>query len=217
MQGLIVRNLWFKYPRSKEFVLRGLSMDAGPGEVVLILGRNGSGKSTLLKVLAGVLEPSEGEVLIDGVKASKAVGKLTGMALQNPIHQFSFITVLEEVSAPLRIRFAGDVDREALRLLRRFGLEGLAWRSPYTLSSGEARLLTVAAAVAGRPRLVLLDEPFSGIDPHQASLIAGVVSEAASLGSVVIITSLLAARGVVEGLLSPSQRYVLEGGRLTCS
>lgn len=217
MQGLVVRNLWFKYPRSKEFVLRGLSVEVGPGEVVLILGRNGSGKSTLLKVLAGVLEPSEGEVLIDGVEASKAVGRFTGMALQDPMHQFSFTTVLEEVSAPLRIRSAGAGEGEALRLLHTFGLEGLARRSPYTLSSGEARLLTVAAAVAGRPRLILLDEPFSGVDPHQASLIAGIVNEVASSGSIVVVTSLLAARDVVEGLLSPSQRYVLEGGRLVRS
>ena len=215
MQGLVVRNVWFRYSRSKGFVLRGLSMGAKPGDVVLILGRNGSGKSTLLKVLAGVLEPSEGEVLIDGLEASRVVGRLTGMALQDPMHQFSFATVLEEVSTPLRIRSTRAGEEDALKLLRTLGLEGLAGRSPYTLSSGEARLLTVAAAVAGKPRLVLLDEPFSGIDPNQALLIAGIIDEVTSAGSIVLVTSLLAARNVAEELLNPSRLYVLECGRLT--
>ncbi len=214
MQGLIARNLWFKYPGGKEFVLRGLDMEAMPGEIILILGRNGSGKSTLLKVLAGVLEPSEGEVLIGSAKAPEVAGKLTGMALQDPMHQFSFATVLEEVSVPLKIRSGEGEKEHALRLLRTFGLEGLAGRSPYTLSSGEARLLTVAVAVAGRPKLVLLDEPFAGVDPHQSLLIAEVAKRVASLGSIVVITSLLAAREDVEGLLEPTQRYVLDGGRL---
>ncbi len=214
MQGLIVRDLWFKYPGSRKFVLCGLDMKVTSGEVVLVLGRNGSGKSTLLKILAGVLEPSRGEVLIDQVRASKVAGKLTGMALQDPMHQFSFTTVLEEVVVPLRIRSGGKGRKYALRLLRRLGLEGLAGRPPYTLSSGEARLLTIAAAVAGRPRLVLLDEPFTGVDPYQALIIAEIIRETALSGSMVVVTSLLAAREAVERLLNPSQRHKLEDGRL---
>jgi len=214
MQDLIVRNLWFKYPGTERFVLRGLNMEVTSGEVILVSGRNGSGKSTLLKILAGVLEPSKGKVLIDCVKASEVAGKLTGMALQDPMHQFSFTTVLEEVGVPLKIRSGNGEVEHALRLLRTLGLEGLAERSPYTLSSGEARLLTIAAAVAGGPRLVLLDEPFTGVDPHQAILIAEIVRRTASSGSMIVVTSLLAAREVAEGLLNPSQNLVLEGGRL---
>ena len=189
-------------------------MEVTSGEVILVLGRNGSGKSTLLKILAGVLEPSKGKVLIGCVKASEVAGKLTGMALQDPIHQFSFTTVLEEVGVPLKIRSRNGGRERALRLLHTLGLEGLAERSPYTLSSGEARLLTIAAAVAGRPRLVLLDEPFTGVDPNQAILIAEIVRRTASSGSMVVVTSLLAAREVAEGLLNPSQNLVLEDGRL---
>jgi len=214
LQGLVVRNLWFKYPRGKEFVLRGLNMEVASGEVVLVLGHNASGKSTLLKILAGVLEPSKGEVLIDCTKASKVAGKATGMALQDPMHQFSFTTVLEEVSVPLRIRSISGEVKHALSLLHKLGLEKLARRSPYTLSSGEARLLTIAAAVVGEPRLILLDEPFTGVDPHQALLIVDIIRKTASSGSIVMVTSLLAARETVEGLLSPSQHYVLENGRL---
>ena len=215
MQGLLVHNLWFKYPRSKEFVLRDLNMEVAPGKVVLILGHNASGKSTLLKILAGTLEPSKGEVLIDHMKASKIAGKLTGMALQDPMHQFSFNTVLEEISTPLRARSGSEEVKHALSLLHKLGLEELAERSPYTLSSGEARLLTIAAAIAGEPRLILLDEPFTSVDPHQALLIANIIRKTASSGSIVMVTSLLAARKTVERLLNPSQRYVLGNGRLT--
>ncbi len=215
MRGLKVNNLWFKYPGCKDYVLRGLDMEVMPGEIVLVVGRNGSGKSTLLKILAGILEPCKGEVLIDGSKASEVSGVLTGMAFQDPMHQFSFPTVIEEVSIPLRIRSKDTNEERGLSPLGRLGLGELARRSPHSLSFGEARLLTIAAAIAGGPRLILLDEPFTGIDPREAILIAETVREIASSGSIVVATSLTAAHRIAERLLKPTQCYVLQDGRLS--
>lgn len=148
------------------------------GQITALVGANGAGKSTLSLTLAGLLEPVCGQVEASGTLAEGAHGtdpmawKSTELAsrisyvFQNPEHQFARGTVLEEVMlGPLRTGVeAGEAERRARDLLKRFNLIQYAQANPYTLSGGEKRRLTVAAALAAAPRVLILDEPTFGQD-----------------------------------------------------
>ncbi len=219
MQALIVRNVWFKYAGRSEHVLRGVNMCLGRGELALITGGNGSGKTTLLKIISGLLTPEEGEVVINGVNVTgdprKASG-LVGMAFQNPMHQFTAQTVLNEVAESLRLKGVRNAVSKALKVLDRFNLTHLASRLPHTLSMGEARMLTIALASANRPAVLLLDEPFTGLDIVQVEGVAKVIKELRGGGASVVVTVLKRDLRIAQALLKPSKSLIIDGGVLKC-
>ena len=164
--------------RQDNAIATGIAMDFHAGQITALVGANGAGKSTLALTLAGLLEPVSGAVvasaeLEDGLaEASPIHWKSTDLAsrisyvFQNPEHQFARGSVLEEVMlGPVRTGTDPDAARtRALELLERFGLRQYAHMNPYTLSGGEKRRLTVAAALAAAPRVLILDEPTFGQD-----------------------------------------------------
>lgn len=184
-----------------------LSVDVG--EFVAVLGRSGSGKSTLLRVLAGLESLSAGAVSWPADGARPHIGVVFQNALLMP-----WLTVLDNVSYARRFshrRNAFDADY-ATDLMRRFGVDELAGRYPDQLSGGQAQRVSILRAVAGRPRLLLLDEPFSALDPAtRADLQQWLSALAAELG----ITVLLVTHDVDEALVL-AQRVVLlgDGGRI---
>jgi ABC-type nitrate/sulfonate/bicarbonate transport system ATPase subunit len=184
-----------------------LSVDVG--EFVAVLGRSGSGKSTLLRVLAGLESLSAGTVSWPADGARPHIGVVFQNALLMP-----WLTVLDNVSYARRFshrRNVFDVDY-ATDLMRRFGVDELAGRYPDQLSGGQAQRVSILRAVAGRPRLLLLDEPFSALDPAtRADLQQWLSALAAELG----ITVLLVTHDVDEAL-ALAQRVVLlgDGGRI---
>lgn len=134
-----------------------------------IIGRNGSGKSTLARVLAGLIQPSAGRVLIDGVDVwadRKAAIATVGILFQNPEHQIIFPTVLEEISFGLRQMGQSKAQAQdgARATLNRFGKP--LWHEATTeaLSQGQKHLLCLMAVMAMGPRWLILDEPFAGLD-----------------------------------------------------
>lgn len=148
------------------------------GQITALVGANGAGKSTLSLTLAGLLAPVAGAVravgpLAEGLDdseplswSSTQLASRISYVFQNPEHQFARGSVLEEVMlGPVRTGTPEDQAREkAIGLLRRFGLERYASANPYTLSGGEKRRLTVAAAIAAAPTVLILDEPTFGQD-----------------------------------------------------
>ncbi|UGT62237.1 ABC transporter ATP-binding protein [Nocardia asteroides] len=143
-------------------VLRGLDLAVPAGETLAVLGVSGSGKSTLLRVLAGLDRLDAGSIDWDGAGTPPA----TGTVFQQPL-LMPWLTVRDN------ILFGGRFTRHrdgfdaghALGLLARFGLGDLAGRRPDQLSGGQAQRIAVIRAAAVRPRLLLLDEPFSALDP----------------------------------------------------
>ncbi|WP_246184914.1 energy-coupling factor ABC transporter ATP-binding protein [Paracoccus aestuariivivens] len=134
-----------------------------------VIGRNGSGKSTLARLLAGLIEPSQGRVLIEGVdvcKDRRAAISTVGILFQNPEHQIIFPTVLEEICFGLRQlgRNKADARDAALATLTGFGKAHWLDASTETLSQGQKHLLCMMAVMAMRPRWLILDEPFAGLD-----------------------------------------------------
>ena len=150
--------------------LRGVDLAAEPGEFMALLGPSGSGKSTVLGILAGVLRPSAGRVLIGDHEIShispralaRLRGSLVGMVLQNPARNvLPYATVLENV------RFAAEANTDGILaedLLDQLGLAHLSRRVAARLSGGEQQRVAIAAAVCGGGRLLLADEPTSQLD-----------------------------------------------------
>ena len=134
-----------------------------------IVGRNGSGKSTLVRTLCGLIAPEHGQVLINGVdvlKDRKAAIATVGMIFQNPDHQIIFPTVEEEIAFGLRQQGRGKADALALahETLAHFQRSDWAKRSVSTLSQGQRHLVCLMSVLAMKPAVILLDEPFSGLD-----------------------------------------------------
>ncbi|HSI40069.1 MAG TPA: ABC transporter ATP-binding protein [Xanthobacteraceae bacterium] len=149
--------------------LRGVSLTVEPGEIVCLLGDSGCGKTTLLRVVAGMERPSGGRVRLDGAVVAGPEAfvpperRNIGLVFQD-YALFPHLTNLENVSFGLHRLRRADAQAEARRALARVGLERYADDYPHALSGGEQQRVALARALAPRPGIVLMDEPFSGLD-----------------------------------------------------
>ena len=159
------KNLSYTYPHSDAPVLRGLSLRIPEGALVCLLGNNGSGKTTLLHVMAGLLQ-AQGKLRILGHDLPQDADKARrGLALlpQEPDLHILGSTVAEDLNLSLPQNDSTAKSRAAA-LADRFGLSALLDRPAHALSHGEKRKLCLASALAAAPRLLLMDEPFAGLD-----------------------------------------------------
>jgi thiamine transport system ATP-binding protein len=137
------------------------------GEIVALLGPSGSGKSTLLRVIAGIIVPDSGSVLIDGVDVTRQPTHQRGVGMVFQDNQlFPHMSVLDNVGFGLKMagRPRPDRDRIGREWLDRVGLSGFADRRVTDLSGGEAKRVALARTLAPEPKVVLLDEPLTGLD-----------------------------------------------------
>ncbi|WP_324751828.1 ABC transporter ATP-binding protein [Roseovarius sp. Pro17] len=149
-------------------ILHGITLRGGERRIGIV-GRNGSGKSTLARVVSGLQTPDSGTVRLFGVdvaKDRKAAIRTVGILFQNPDHQIIFPTVDEEIAFGLRQ--LGQSKAEAATgvraILERFGKGHWAGAAVHPLSQGQKQLVCLMAILAMRPRLIVLDEPLSGLD-----------------------------------------------------
>jgi iron(III) transport system ATP-binding protein len=147
----------------------GVDLSIRPGEIVCLLGRSGCGKSTLLRLAAGLETPTAGRILIDGVEMSSAKRvtpperRGVGLMFQD-FALFPHLTILENVTYGLSRLPRSDARSTALVALGRVGLVGHAADYPHQLSGGEQQRVALARAIAPKPGVLLMDEPFSGLD-----------------------------------------------------
>ena len=159
----------------KERILENLSLSIKEQRVGFI-GRNGSGKTTLLRILAGLQELNNGKVLIDGIevaKKRKEAIKKVGIIFQNPDHQIIFPTVGEELRFGLtQLGLSkNEADLKVIAYLKQYDKVDWFERSISTLSQGQKHLVCLLSVLLMKPRVLLLDEPFTGIDiPTQLKL-----------------------------------------------
>jgi ABC-type nitrate/sulfonate/bicarbonate transport system ATPase subunit len=136
------------------------------GEIVVFLGPSGCGKSTILKAVAGLLPPTEGEVLVDGHVVDD-VGRDRGMVFQ-AYTSFGWLTVRENVEYGLRLKGTPNAERRKISdtILQEVGLADFANRYPKDLSGGMKQRVAIARTLVNSPRVVLMDEPFGALDPQ---------------------------------------------------
>jgi iron(III) transport system ATP-binding protein len=149
--------------------VRDFSLDIEPGEIVSVLGRSGCGKTTLLRLAAGLEEPASGRILINGREVAgperfvPPERRGVGLMFQD-FALFPHLSNLANVMFGLKALPREDAEREARNALARVGLAQFAEAYPHMLSGGEQQRVALARAVAPRPSVLLMDEPFSGLD-----------------------------------------------------
>ncbi len=176
---------------SGEPVLRSASLRLEDGECVALLGANGAGKTTLLRTLVGGVVPAAGRVRVDGLGAprpERLCGRV-GLLFQNPERHFFEETVAQEVAFSLR-RLGAHPARVRARveqILAACGVSELAERSPLRLSFGEQHRVAAAAVLAPSPPVLLLDEPFAGVDPAWRRRLLALLAEASHAGGAAVL------------------------------
>jgi len=167
-----VENVYFTYPNGVE-ALKGVSLEISDGEFVAIMGQNGAGKTTLVKHFNGLLKPTRGRVLVDGVDTREAsvatLARKVGFVFQNPDHQLFSETVEDEIAFALK-NFGFDektIEERIEWALNLLDLTRYRKTSPFMLSGGEKKRVALASVLAWNPKILVLDEPTIGQDRNQ--------------------------------------------------
>jgi polar amino acid transport system ATP-binding protein len=203
-------------------VLDQVSLDVTEQNVVCLIGASGSGKSTLLRCLNKLERVEEGEIVVDGVRITQdkidvnALRKKIGIVFQ-AYNLFPHMTVLQNVMlAPRKARGVSrdDAERRARQLLRRIGLEEKADEYPDRLSGGQQQRVAIVRALAMEPKLMLLDEITSALDPQLVSDVLSLVRELADSGMTMIIATheMGFAREVADKVCFLDNGVILEEG-----
>ena len=190
----------------------GFDLSVAAGASVALVGRNGAGKSTTMRVLAGVLPPSSGAVQVQGVDASLDPAGVRALVGYCPDvgGLIPRATPWEHLQLAARLRGMDDWQERASDLLERFDLTAAADRVTAGFSHGMGRRLSVVLAAFHRPRLLLLDEPFDGVDPLGVDATLEVVREARTTGTAVLVSTHLLHLAVE----ACEEAVVLRGGRV---
>lgn len=157
------------YEMNGKTILDDISLEVQPGEVLCLLGPSGSGKTSLLRIAAGLIDEASGSVKIDGRPVADEKTFIppdkrgVGLVFQD-YALFPHLTILQNVEFGLTALSKTEAKKQALRILSRVGLEDRADQYPHVLSGGEQQRVALARALAPRPSILLMDEPFSGLD-----------------------------------------------------
>jgi general L-amino acid transport system ATP-binding protein len=211
-------NKWF----GEFHVLRDVSVDIAPKEVVVVIGPSGSGKSTFIRCLNRLEEHQEGTIIVDGLELGNDVRNIAvirreiGMVFQQ-FNLFPHKTVLENITlAPMRVRHQSRdvVETKAKQLLERVGIPEQANKYPGQLSGGQQQRVAIARALAMEPKIMLFDEPTSALDPEMIKEVLDVMKELARTGmTMVVVTHEMGfAREVADRILFFDHGRIVEEG-----
>jgi lipopolysaccharide export system ATP-binding protein len=200
-------------------VVDGVSFEVGEGEIVGLLGPNGAGKTTSFRMTCGMIDPDAGEVWLGGQEVTSwpmyrraAEGGMGYLAQESSV--FRRLSVQNNLLGVMEML---GVDRRTRRLrcdelLEQFGLFKLKTSKAMSLSGGERRRLEIARCLVSDPKIILLDEPFTGIDPVTIDNIQGVVRDLRDRGISILITD----HQVRETLEITDRSYVVRAGKVLC-
>ena len=201
-------------------VVDGVSFTVEEGEIVGLLGPNGAGKTTSFRMTCGMIEPNAGRLTLNGVDVTRwpmyrraAEGHMGYLAQESSV--FRKLSVEKNLLAVMEL--LGKLDRKGRRrrcneLLEQLNITHLRKAMAISLSGGERRRLEIARALVSEPRIILLDEPFTGIDPVTIASIQNIIRQLRSEGISVLITD----HQVRETLQITNRSYVIREGQVLC-
>lgn len=194
MSYMEIKNVTFTYENGFE-AIKGLDISIDRGEKVAIIGENGAGKSTTAKMINGLLRPTTGDVIIDGMNTkdytTAQIAKKVGYVFQNPDDQIFNNTVFDEVAyTPKYYKLGTDeIERRVSKALRLTGLEQKRDVNPYDLSYAHRKFVTIAAVLAMDCELIILDEPTAGQDKVGMDRLAEIISTLEHEGKIILTIS----------------------------
>ena len=183
----------FGYGKTKDAeLIHGISLSIEDGEFVALTGENGAGKSTFSKLLAGILKPSDGKICVNGIDTKKVknsmLAKTTGFLFQNPDRQLCTYTVRDEIAFGQKALKTGteeEISKRTEKIIERFGFN--PDEAPFSLSRGQRQRLALASIIAVEPKVMILDEPTTGLDYKECMEIMSAVKELNKNGTTVIM------------------------------
>lgn len=182
----------FRYPSGPE-AIRHVSLEIDRAEFVGVIGHSGAGKTTLAKLIAGLLKPTRGHVLVDGTDTQRvpasSLARKVGYVFQNPEMMIFSSTIYDEVAFALKnLGLPGDeIERRVRDALRAVDLNKPLDHSPHALSFGEKRRLAIACILAVKPEVLILDEPTTGLDYSRSLSLFEALSQLHRSGKTIIV------------------------------
>ena len=192
---IIVKELYKQFEDNQ--VLKGVNYHIHPGEKIVVIGPSGSGKSTFLRCLNLLESPTSGEIWFDGRKINDPgvnideVRRHMGMVFQH-FNLFNNLTIMNNITlAPVKLKLmsAEEAGENALKLLRRVGLEEKADAYPGSLSGGQKQRIAIVRSLAMNPKVMLFDEPTSALDPEMVGEVLEVMKELADSGMTMVVVT----------------------------
>jgi phospholipid/cholesterol/gamma-HCH transport system ATP-binding protein len=210
-----VRGLSHSY--GSKAVLRDINLEVDSGEILALMGSSGGGKTTLLRCISGLVTPSEGDVVVDSINVQhdpEVARRHMGMVFQSAA-LFDYMTVEENVLFGLKRLHhlnGDDLKKRTSEALSRVGLEDAGALMPAELSGGMRKRVGIARAIALEPKVLLYDEPTTGLDPVTTYTIDGLIR---SLREELGVTSLLVSHDVTSVMRTSDRVAFLEEGQIS--
>jgi iron(III) transport system ATP-binding protein len=209
-----LENVWRKF--GDLVAVRDVSLEIAPGEILCLLGPSGCGKTTLLRLVCGLETPDDGRILIDEREMSGPAANVppeargVGLMFQD-FALFPHMTILENVAFGLQAMERNMALAEGRRALERMGLGAYADAYPHVLSGGQQQRVALARAIVPRPRVMMMDEPFSGLDPR---LRVSMREETLSILRETHTTCIIVTHEAEEAMLLGDRIAVMRGGEI---
>lgn len=208
-----IQNLSFKYKNS-ENILNNINLDIKDGEIVAIVGENGTGKSTLGKLIAGILKPNKGNIIIDNIDMAKKENKKIqmekiGIVFQNPENQIIFNNIYDELSFSLKNLNKQEIDKRINEALKKVGMCNFIDKDLYELSLGQKQRIVIAEILAKKPKYIVFDEPTTMIDSLGKEKIHNIVKNLQKEGYTIIYIT-----NSAEEMLLADRILILENGKV---
>ena len=196
-----LHDISFRYEKEEPYVYENFCMSLEKGDFLVIHGDNGAGKTTLFRILNGLSFPEKGKYLFDGIEVtekylknnsnSKRFHKRIGYLFQNPDIMLFNGKVYDEIAfGPRQMGLSdSEVDIRVRDCMRLFDLESLSDKAPYHLSSGQKRKTAIAAVMALNPEVLILDEPYAGLDNRSQQALTQFLGELKKAGKTILIAT----------------------------
>lgn len=214
------KDLWYRYSQGSDWALRGVSLNIVRGEFIGLIGENGAGKTTLAKHLNGLLKPNRGFVKVLGMDTKRTptskIARHVGYVFQNPDSQIFAATIYEEIASGLKkLGYSNEEIAERIEYaLKAVDLKKPLTISPHILSFGERHRLAIATILAIKPDVIILDEPFAGIDYRRSLQMLQILKKLVEEGhSIVLIAHDLQLIGeVADRVIVMKQGSIIRDG-----